>query len=115
MALALASIACLEAMVIHAVDCSNSASATLSATLDRAAHEIIILATTARAFTDAVSTMALSGVGRSGRPNIVEPSMTVLRRAWPTISIAASKFSFHDVRKKSEDQCILKLIEYHQT
>jgi hypothetical protein len=104
MALALASIACLEAMVIRAADCSNTASATLPATLpatlDRAAHEIIILATTARAFTDAVSAMTLSGVGSSGRPNIVEPSMTVLRRAWPTISIAASKFSFHDVRKK---------------
>lgn len=103
MALALASIACLEAMVIRAADFSNTASATLSATLDRAADEIIILATTARAYTDAVSAMTISGVVCSGRPNIVEPSMTVLRRAWSTISIAASKFSFHDVRKKMKN------------
>mmetsp|Transcript_21105 Transcript_21105/g.44790 ORF Transcript_21105/g.44790 Transcript_21105/m.44790 type:complete len:1046 (-) Transcript_21105:2179-5316(-) len=94
MALALASMACLETMVNRADSTSSTEKEpTLSLILDRAADEIIILATTARAFTDASSAVPL-GVG-NGRASLVEPSMTVLRRAWPTISILASKYSFH--------------------
>jgi len=108
MALALASIACLEAMVKRAVAvtyCTTTTSS-LAAILERAADEIVILATTARAFTDASTTRTTMGVGSSSeshsscvsssRASIVMPAMTVLRRAWPTISMAASKFSFND-------------------
>jgi hypothetical protein len=98
MALALASIACLEAMVERA-DYMGSTwdKRTLSPILDRAADEIIILVTTARAFTEASSTTNL-GTG-SGRASFVEPSMVILKRAWPTISTVASKYSFHDVSR----------------
>ena len=98
MALAIASIACLEAMVKRADSItSTKEKVTLSPILDRAADEIIILATIARAFTDAMATAA-TGVG-NGRASFVEPSMAVLRRAWPTLSIVASKYSFHDVSR----------------
>ena len=96
MALALASIACLEAMVERAQSMgSTGEKSTLSSILDRAADEIIILVTTARAFTEATSKLN-SGIG-SARAPFVEPSMVVLERAWPTISIIASKYSFYDV------------------
>lgn len=92
MALALASIACLEAMVKRADSIeSNGENGTISPMLDRAADEITVLVTTARAFTEATS----PGI-ESGRYSFAEPSMMVLRRAWPTISIVASKYSFHD-------------------
>jgi len=95
MALSLASIACLEAMVERADSVgSTDEKGILSPILDRAADEIIILVTTARAFTDAISTINL-GIGNS-RASFAEPSMMVLRRAWPTISTVASKYSFHD-------------------
>mmetsp|Transcript_22212 Transcript_22212/g.61835 ORF Transcript_22212/g.61835 Transcript_22212/m.61835 type:complete len:1475 (-) Transcript_22212:116-4540(-) len=95
MALALASIACLETMTKRAdAMMSINEKTILPLVLDRAADEIVVLATTARAFTDAASTAPL-GVG-NGRISLAEPSMVVLRRAWPTISILASRFSFHD-------------------
>eukprot|EP00531_Pseudo-nitzschia_arenysensis_P016816 CAMPEP_0116149818 /NCGR_PEP_ID=MMETSP0329-20121206/19184_1 /TAXON_ID=697910 /ORGANISM="Pseudo-nitzschia arenysensis, Strain B593" /LENGTH=1473 /DNA_ID=CAMNT_0003646225 /DNA_START=439 /DNA_END=4860 /DNA_ORIENTATION=- len=93
MALALASIACLEAMVERA-DSSGGDQKKLSPILDRAADEIVILVTTARAFTEAIS--ARNPGNESGRTAFVEPSMMVLGRAWPKISIVASKYSFHD-------------------
>ena len=96
MALALASIACLEAMVERTNSmASTEEKALLPPLLERAADEIIILVTIARAFTDALSTINL-GIG-SVRTSFVESSMMVLRRAWPTISIVTSKYGSHDV------------------
>jgi len=94
-ALALASIACLEAMVERAesvgfVDEKGS----LELILDRAADEINILVTTASAFTEAIANANTDSEGCRG--TFVEPSMMVLRRAWKTITIVASKYSFHD-------------------
>lgn len=96
MALALASIACLETMVKGVESLAFSTeNKTASSMLDRAADEIIILATTARAFTDATSTLS-RGIGND-RDALVEPAMTILRRAWPSISTVASLYSSHDV------------------
>lgn len=94
MALALASIACLEAMVERA-DSSGGEEKKFSPLLDRAADEIVILVTTARAFTEAIST--INSGNESERTSFVEPSIMVLGRAWPKISAVASKYSFHDV------------------
>ena len=95
-ALALASIACLEAMVKRAESVgSNKEKGTLESILDRAADEIIILVTTARAFTEATANERMGA--ESHRDSFVEPSMMVLRRAWPTITTVASKYSFNDV------------------
>ena len=93
MALALASIACLETMSERANANNLDEKVALTAILDRAADEIIILATIARAFKD-----ALSAADGTDAAFLAEPSIVVLRRAWPTISIVASKYSFHDVR-----------------
>ena len=54
---------------------------------------VLFLATIARGFTD-----ALSAADGTDAAFLAEPSIVVLRRAWPTISIMASKYSFHDVR-----------------
>ena len=94
MALALASIACLEAMVKQA-DFADTKE--LSPVLNRAADEIIVLVTTARAFTDALP--STDSESNRDKASFAEPSMMILRRAWPTISIVASKYSFDDVSK----------------
>ena len=99
MALALASIACLEAMVERSDSIGTTGEQKeLVPILDRAADEIVILVTTARAFTDAIS--AINSGNESNRNAFVEPSMMVLGRAWPTICTAASKYSFHDVSER---------------
>jgi len=98
MALALASIACLEAMVKRADSIGSMADTKeLSPVLNRAADEIIVLVTTARAFTDALP--STDSESNRDKASFAEPSMMILRRAWPTISIVASKYSFDDVSK----------------
>jgi hypothetical protein len=98
MALALASIACLEAMIERAEYMGPDAEeGMLSPILERVADEIIILVTTARAFTEAICSENPGAA--DSRITFEEPSMMVLGRAWPTIAIAASKYSFHDVSK----------------
>lgn len=107
MALALASIACLEAMVKSACEiaCRNDCTlvSTLSLVLNRVADEIILITTTAKAFTNALLTVTDGGDGARNdgmsRASMAKPSVAVLRRAWPTISVAVSKFSFDDVSK----------------
>ena len=92
-ALALASIACLEAMAERAESVGEKGE--VESILNRAADEIIILVTTATAFTEAIASANMGS--RSCTGTFVESSMMVLRRAWKTITIVASKYSFHDV------------------
>lgn len=100
MALALASIACLEAMMERAESLGTTwEEKEISPILDRASDEIIVLVTTARAFTEARSKQNQGDVSK--RFTFVEPSLAVLERAWPTISIAASKYCFHEVSTRN--------------
>ena len=71
----------------------------ISPILDRASDEIIVLVTTARAFTEARSKQNQGDVSK--RFTFVEPSLAVLERAWPMISIAASKYCFHEVSTRN--------------
>lgn len=106
MALALASIACLEAMMERAESLGTTyEEKEISPILDRASDEIIILVTTARAFTEAISKTNTGD--NCGRLPFVEPSLMVLGRAWPMISIAASKYCFHEVSRNVSGSFIL--------
>ena len=104
MALALASIACLEAMMERAESLGTTwEEKEISPILDRASDEIIVLVTTARAFTEA-RLKQNQGDARN-RFAFVEPSLAILERAWPTISIAASKYCFHEVSTRNRWNC----------
>ena len=102
-ALAMPTLDCLETMIRHADHAAGSSSSgeQLEIVLDRIADEIKVLTTMARTFTNAFSTKDASmesGCRTSdGHAAIVEPAFAILRKAWPSISHVASKYSHNEV------------------
>ena len=67
--------------------------------LERISSEIVMVTTIARSFTDAFSTHdSNSGCRTSdGHAAIVEQALPVVKRAWPSISRIASRYSYNAV------------------
>jgi hypothetical protein len=96
MALAMPSLGCLDAMIEQAAG-SSQGDPILSAILDRAAAEIMILTAISRAFTDAVSVDTRRERTSDVHAALVEPSLAVIRRAWRSVAAVASMYGYHDV------------------
>ena len=98
MALAMPSLGCLDAMIRNA-ESSKDNKEMLSAILDRAAAEIIMLTAIARAYTDADAASINTVRERTSdtHPALAGPAVMVLQRAWASISTAASSYGYHNV------------------
>jgi len=87
---------CLDNMVQKAASVSSENEGTLSAILKRVAAEIMVLTAICRAYTDAVTVDTVRERTSDVHAALVEPSLAIIRRAWPTVAIVASTYGFHD-------------------
>ncbi|KAG7363706.1 hypothetical protein IV203_027067 [Nitzschia inconspicua] len=87
MALAMPVLGCLETMLQRAGECQRD-DPQQDAALDRAASEMIVLVSLCRSFSNAAA-----GTNSGTWSNA---ALTILHRAWPMITAAASTWSFHD-------------------
>eukprot|EP00980_Cylindrotheca_fusiformis_P008551 scaffold1813_cov109-Cylindrotheca_fusiformis.AAC.9 len=91
LALAMPSLDCLETMVQHATHLENGSWDQLDSVLDRIGAEIAIVATMASSFS-----RACAG-SNSTLVSLHELAVPIVKRAWPSISHAASKYNFNEV------------------
>lgn len=96
LALAMPALNCLDAMLQHArevdaVDNTSSSSQRLDAILDRLASEIVMVTTIATAVSSAFNNNS------QGRITIREPALTIIKRAWPFMSTAATQYNSRKV------------------
>ncbi|KAG7342510.1 hypothetical protein IV203_007603 [Nitzschia inconspicua] len=87
MALAMPMLGCLETMLQRAGECQRD-DPQQDAALDRASSEMIVLVSLCRSFSNAAA-----GTNSGTWSNA---ALTILHRAWPMITAAASTWSFHD-------------------
>jgi hypothetical protein len=119
LALAMPALNCLEAMLQHANDEAAQIaqhiqhigdSQRLDAILDRLASEIVMVATIATSFSNAFHASEGDDTSNTttstSRATIREPALTILKRAWPSISTAATQFNDREVRILSKASSI---------
>jgi hypothetical protein len=92
LALAMPSLNCLELMLQHAL-ISKEQGALLEAVLDRLASEVVIVGVIAVSFSKALGTDQVGD-----RVAIQEPALGMVKRALPSLLIAAKEFSDNKVR-----------------
>ena len=94
LALAMPSLDCIDLMLQHAHESlrrDGDGVKDLNVILDRLASEIIIVSTIATSFSQATAK-------RSDILSLCEPAVNILKRAWPAITTAASKFNDSEVK-----------------
>mmetsp|Transcript_118194 Transcript_118194/g.341708 ORF Transcript_118194/g.341708 Transcript_118194/m.341708 type:complete len:255 (-) Transcript_118194:35-799(-) len=108
LALTMPSLHCMEAMLEHAnteAGSSNKDSNRLDSILGRFNSEMMILSCAATSFAKAIagpSNAMEQNDGATGdrpRATIREPALSILHRAWPSVTAAAQKFNNHEVRE----------------
>lgn len=95
LALAMPSLDCIDMMLQHAnasIRREGDGAKDLKVILDRLASEMIIVSTIASSFSQATAK-------RNDTLALCEPAVNILKRAWPGITIAASKFNDSEVRR----------------
>ena len=110
MALAMPALHCLEVMLQHAREelaqdvhgiHNNTSKQRLDAILDRLASEIVMVATIATSFSNALQDIdgPSTITNNNSRATIREPAWTIIQRAWPSILAVATQFNHCEVRK----------------
>ena len=96
MALAMPLLGCLESMIQRAETVKDNEQL-LTAFLDRAASEIVVLTALCRAFTNATARNAEGEEMVHEQLALAGPALDILRRSWDQIALSASRWSFNDV------------------
>jgi hypothetical protein len=100
-ALAMPTLDCLETMTYLANQTAQTPEDQFDVVLDRISDEVNLLATMARSFTNAFAVKDASmesGCRTSdGHVAIADSAFEICRKAWPSISHVAGRYSFHEV------------------
>jgi hypothetical protein len=104
LALAMPSLDCLEKMLQHADRLVNASREQIDAVLDRIGAEIIIVTTMVRSFSDAFvikeASMELDQRASKNHVALHGLAIPIIKRAWPSISYAASNYNYNEVSLK---------------
>jgi hypothetical protein len=102
LALAMPSLDCLEKMLQHANRLVNASREQIDTVLDRIGAEIIIVTTMVRSFSDAflVKEASMEIDPSKNHAALHGLAIPIVKRAWPSISYAASNYNYNEVSLK---------------
>ena len=111
LALAMPAIDCFETMVRHVNTNPDTVDGEqMNTTLERIASELTIITTMAITFSNANALSATSRSPMEIHSALVEPSLSLLKRAWSSIIVVASSYNYHEVSSVLWVLCLFDLM-----